>query len=292
MHHTEPDLLIELDSACDWPGFRQACRVLLAEGIAPHEVRWCWPESRAGQAVLSTDLFSANAAHAVAGQALTPQMLERLPQRQARPLRVPKQALRTLQNASLHHDPARFELCHRWLDGVQANPQRAADVLDADWCTLARMAHAVGRGIHKMHAFVRFRTTQRAGQPNLHVAWFEPEHHIVEAAAPFFVRRFANMHWAILTPLRCLHWDGQQLHLAPGARASDAPPADAGEALWLTYYASTFNPARLKEAAMQREMPRKYWRNLPETVLISPLVQQARSRTERMLRDAQAGLLT
>ena len=26
-----------------------------------------------------------------------------------------------------------------------------------------------------------------------YVAWFEPEHHIVELAAPFFARRFADM---------------------------------------------------------------------------------------------------
>ncbi|HBK00489.1 MAG TPA: uracil-DNA glycosylase, partial [Delftia acidovorans] len=76
---------------------------------------------------------------------------------------------------------------------------------------------------------------------------------------------------------------GRALRGAPGAPRGDAPPADAGEALWLTYYASTFNPARLKEQAMLREMPRRYWHNLPETVLISTLVQQARARTGQML---------
>lgn len=34
---------------------------------------------------------------------------------------------------------------------------------------------------------------------------------------------------------------------------------------------------------MLREMPRRYWHNLPETVLISTLVQQARARTGQML---------
>jgi hypothetical protein len=34
------------------------------------------------------------------------------------------------------------------------------------------------------------------------VAWFEPEHYIVEAVAPLFERRFAQMRWAILTPER------------------------------------------------------------------------------------------
>ena len=54
------------------------------------------------------------------------------------------------------------------------------------------MAKAVRRDKHKMHAFVRFREVGR--ERNAHyVAWFEPEHHIVEAAAPFFARRFADM---------------------------------------------------------------------------------------------------
>ena len=41
----------------------------------------------------------------------------------------------------------------------------------------------------------------------------------------------------------------------PGARREDAPGADAGEKLWLTYYENIFNPARLKLKMMQKEMP-------------------------------------
>ena len=69
----------------------------------------------------------------------------------------------------------------------------------------------------------------------------------------------------------------------PTASAAQAPGPDAGESLWLAYYQSTFNPARLKEQAMLREMPRRYWKNLPETQAISTLVATARSRTGHML---------
>lgn len=68
------------------------------------------------------------------------------------------------------------------------------------------MAQAVRRDLHKMKAFVRFRSVHderfRAHPEDgpLHVAWFEPEHHIVGAVAPFFARRFTQMRWAILTP--------------------------------------------------------------------------------------------
>src|SRR5690606_35376769 len=96
-------------------------------------------------------------------------------------------------------------------------------------------------------------------------------------------RRFANLAWAILTPERCVRWDGAQLQFGPGASVADAPPADAGEALWLTYYQSIFNPARLKLQTMLREMPRRYWPLLPEAQLIPSLSAQAATRSAAML---------
>jgi len=91
------------------------------------------------------------------------------------------------------------------------------------------------------------------------------------------------MRWALLTPQTSAQWDGAQLQFGPGANKSDAPPPDAGERLWLTYYQHIFNPARLKVKMMQKEMPRKYWRNLPEAELIQPLVSAAHQRNGRML---------
>ena len=51
----------------------------------------------------------------------------------------------------------------------------------------------------------------------------------------------------------------------------------------MTYYENIFNPARLKLAMMQREMPRRYWRNLPEAQLISPLSAAAAQRSMGMI---------
>jgi DNA polymerase len=138
-----------------------------------------------------------------------------------------------------------------------------------------------------MRAFVRFRPVadDDAARGPLHVAWFEPEHRIVEANAPWFARRFANMRWALLTPERCAEWDGHRLHLRGGARREEAPAPDAGEALWLTYYRSIFNPARLNLPMMRKEMPRRYWHNLPEAQLIAPVAAEARERSGRMLAE-------
>jgi uncharacterized protein YecE (DUF72 family) len=55
------------------------------------------------------------------------------------------------------------------------------------------------------------------------------------------------------------------------------------EELWRTYYASTFNPARLNLDAMRAEMPRRYWGDLPEAQLVRELAREAPRRVAIML---------
>ena len=275
-------LTVVLDAPDDFAGFRQAARVLLALGAAPEAIHWRWADTL-GTCAAEGDLFADSAPAGAKARVLKPDALDHLMPAPGRPVQIRKPQLAVLRNACCHRNPGRFALCYRWLWRVQRMPELAADALDADWRDLERLAHAVGREIHKMHAFVRFRPTQDASGQPLHVAWFEPEHYIVRAASGFFMRRFTNMRWAILTPDCSVQWDLHTLQWAPGATAAQAPGPDAGEALWLVYYQSTFNPARLKEQAMLREMPRRYWKNLPETQSISSLVATARSRTGHML---------
>ncbi|MDP9899721.1 UdgX family uracil-DNA binding protein [Variovorax ginsengisoli] len=278
---------ITIDGDTDWLGFRREARALLARQVPPDEVSW---HTRASAA---EDLF-ASASSEDEAAALAPD----LPRATARVAAssnsavVPASFLRLCETVILHHDPDRFGLLYRLLWRMVQEPGLRHDPLDADRVRAQHMAQAVRRDMHKMKAFVRFRTVEQAeGEAPLHVAWFEPDHHIVEAVAPFFVRRFTQMRWAILTPERSMQWrpdDAQgALQLGPGARRQDLPPADAGEQLWLTYYRHIFNPARLKLAMMQKEMPRRYWRNLPEAELIDPLAAQALARSGQMI-DAPA----
>jgi DNA polymerase len=259
-------MLVRLANETDLAGFRREARALLARRVAPEHVHWS-----AGP--YNDDLFAAEEGgvteQAAPGGAIT----------------VPPAFLELCQSVVLHSEPQRFALLYRLLWRLVHEPGLRHDPLDPDMLQARQMAQAVHRDIHKMHAFVRFRQVPDREQPldPLHVAWFEPDHHIVEANAPWFRRRFANMRWAILTPERCVEWDRQQLHFRAGATRSDAPPADAGEQLWLTYYQSIFNPARLKMKMMQKEMPRKYWRNLPEARLIAPLAAQAQERSGVMI---------
>ena len=99
------------------------------------------------------------------------------------------------------------------------------------------MAKAVHRDVHRMQTTVRFREIGREQKAH-YVAWYEPEHHIVEATAPFFARRFADMPWSILTPEVCAHWDGHAVAITSGIEAAEAPGPDRLEETWRRHSAS------------------------------------------------------
>ena len=211
---------------------------------------------------------------------------------QATPLRsglsVPATFMELAGRVICHRDPGRHALLYRLLwrigQGERGLLQRA---LDADVHRLRGLEKSVGRDLHKMKAFVRFRPVP--GQDNTYAAWFEPEHFIVDRVAPFFLRRFACMRWSIHTPYRSVVWDGQALWWGDGGDREAVPEEDAGEKLWQAYYANTFNPARLNTRMMRQEMPQKYWHLLPETHLLPELVRTAGSRVQAMAeRQAQA----
>ena len=198
-------------------------------------------------------------------------------------LRVPARLLDLLARVACHRDAARHALMYRVTWRVtHGEPQLVDDAADGDIIALTRMAKAVDRASHKMTAFVRFREVATAEGARF-VAWFEPEHDVLVRTAPFFVRRFASMHWTIATPDGVAHWDRKTLAFAPADDAIVAPQADAAQALWLAYYEAIFNPARLNVRAMRREMPQRYWANLPEAQRIAPLVARAHERAGRMV---------
>src|SRR5262249_28808114 len=169
---------------------------------------------------------------------------------------VPAKFVEIAKAAILHCDGERFALLYRLLWRLVGNHDLLDVATDADVARISAMARAVHRDEHKMHAFVRFREVGRERDAR-YIAWFEPEHHIVELAAPFFVRRFADMPWSILTPELCAHWDGLAVCFTEGVAKSEAPTEDRLEGLWRRYYASIFHPARLKGKAMTTGKPER-----------------------------------
>jgi probable DNA metabolism protein len=248
---------VQLGSDTDFDGWRRAARALAHAGVPPDKVVWTVgaPDLLGGDQV---PLSTAMGTHA-----------------------VPAAFIPLASTVVLHSDPERFALLYALLWRLRGEKGLLSVSIDPLVTRVERMAKAIRRDIHKMHAFVRFREVND-GQGSHHVAWFEPDHHIVAAAAPFFQRRFAAMRWSILTPEQSAHWNGIDLVIGAGA---PKPPiqAEGAEDPWLTYYASIFNPARLKVAAMRAEMLRKYWKNLPEAVLIGPLIATASARSKAML---------
>jgi DNA polymerase len=257
--------LITLPEADDFEFWRDQARALVQCDVPPDRVAWAEPGG-------PRDLFAQ-------GRRRLPS-----PPPDARPVRASRAFVQLAKSAICHSDSERFALLYRLLWRLQANPRLLEDGADPDVRRLEELAKAVRRDVHKMRAFVRFRLVESEADGEEHyVAWFEPEHHILRANAGFFVRRFANMKWSILTPKGSLHWSGDTLEEGPPAQRSDAPSGDPTEDLWRKYYASIFNPARLKIGAMLKEMPRKYWKNMPEAALIPELVAGAQARESQMV---------
>ena len=250
----------------DFEGWRDAARNLAAARVPAWDVVWQVGETPA-------DLFGDEA------------VLET----HAPPLRVPRPFVDLARTVILHADPQRFALLYTLLTRVLAQPKVIDDRADPLIRKLDEMAKSVRRDIHKMRAFVRFREVEADGDTR-YVAWFEPEHHIVRENARFFVNRFTAMHWSILTPEVSVHWDGETLTEGPGATKADAPEGDPIEDVWKTYYASIFNPARLKVGAMLKEMPKKYWKNMPETALVGELIAGARAREVAMIEKGRSAV--
>ncbi|WP_206456145.1 UdgX family uracil-DNA binding protein [Aurantimonas marina] len=248
----------------DFDGWRQAARTALALGIPPEEMSFVVGDAAPG-------LFAEPLRDALA-DAVQPTVSKAFPD--------------LARKLVCHANADRFVFAYRLLWRLQTERKLLEISSDLDVLRATAMEKAVRRDSHKMKAFVRFREVED-GEGGMHyVAWFEPFHHVVELTAPFFARRFTGMVWTILTPERSAHWDGSDLTFLPGATKDMRPEGDDVEALWLTYYASIFNPARLKVKAMQAEMPKKYWANMPETALIRPLIEGAEAASRRMLATA------
>ncbi|OHB28914.1 MAG: uracil-DNA glycosylase [Phenylobacterium sp. RIFCSPHIGHO2_01_FULL_69_31] len=256
--------VVRLAHETDFDGWRQAARGLRARKVPPEAALWTVD----GEATLF-----GNAAEPVQPTDIRADF------------RVPKAFVDLAARVILHRSNERFTLLYRLLWRLHDERDLMHIASDPDVARANHFAKEVSRAAHKMKAFVRFRLAADEGG-EAYVAWFEPAHRVAEATAPFFARRYANMRFSILTPDACVHWDMVELSFTAGADPADAPSEDALEDYWRTYYASIFNPARLKVGAMQMEMPKRYWRNLPEAALIPELIAQAQGRTDTMVRQA------
>ncbi|MBB5224144.1 DNA polymerase [Amaricoccus macauensis] len=243
-----------LHDGADLDGFRAAVRRLIAAGARPEEVVFA-----------SGSLFAA------------------APETDAPAVMLPRRVADLVRLVTCHRDPERYALLYALIWRMHSGEKHLLDVAsDPLVYRLQRLAKSVRRDLHKMHAFVRFRRIETPDGERF-IAWFEPENFILEATADFFITRFRSMDWAILTPIGRMRWDRTRLSYGPPASRDEAPVADPFEDGWRGYYESTFNPARVNLAATRAEMPKKYWKNLPEAAAIPEMIRNAPARVKEMI---------
>ena len=262
--------MIEVTFKSDFMSWREKARQLFLADYPPDRVVWIEADDEQNSFAFASDSVPS---------------LADLSSGRVQP-RVPKEFLETAKLVAVHRDGRRWNLLYRMLWRLNHGEPHLLEVeTDDDTLLLQRMVKSVGRDIHKMHAFVRFRKVEEEGTNDpLYLAWHCPDHAIFKLAAPFFARRFKTMRWSILTPDGSAYWDGKRLDFGPGVSATMAPKAhDDLETLWRSYYGAIFNPARVKTTAMKREMPVRHWRTLPETTMIPELLADSAQRVATML---------
>lgn len=242
--------------------WRGAARELIVRRVAPEFVEWL-SEPEDG------DLFSA-AVDDEAGAPPPPSTL-----------RMPRQLMELLESAACFSAPDRWSFLYKVVWRWQLGERDVLSPADPDGSRLHGMVKAVRREEHDMHAYVRFRERKEDDGAPRFVAWFEPTHDVLPQVARHFARRMGNVTWMIATPAAAVLWDGEQLHAAPSLLRSAADIEDAGEALWLTYYRSIFNPARLNADLLRSHIPSRFWKNLPEGAIVPAMVSAAANGERR-----------
>lgn len=281
----------------DW---RRRARELAARRVHPDHV--AWTDAAAGASLFDDDPPSSPDSADPTGPAEADRAPDGDPSDADSPtkLHVPERFVERAQIVACHRDESRWDLLYRvlWRLSVEGDRGLLEDAADPDVRRFDVFHKQVRFDAHKAKAFIRFRrvassdrsspdstpdSAARSTPDDRFVAWHRPQHRVLSLVAPFFARRFGVMRWTIFTPLESADWDGRRLALGPGVEADPLQQRDELEQLWRTYYASIFNPARIKVGAMLREMPRRYWATMPETSIVDELLRDAPHRVKEMM---------
>ena len=269
--------IVAVDSFDTW---RDAVRVLLAQNVPPHEVQW---QSSTRH---DDDLFGGLTQAAASASSKTDTQTGAT---LAVTMRMPRALMGLLENAACFRADDRWAFLYRVVWRWQHGEKTVMSAADEDGRRLHAIAKTVHREAHKMNAFLRFR--ERAielGAPRF-VAWFEPMHDVLPRVSAHFARRMGKTSWLIATPHATAVWDGKTLLQGPPSATGPLDVEDEGEQLWLAYYRSTFNPARLNTHAMELHMPVRYWKNMPEAILIPDLISRAAAGAQRIGQTESVG---
>lgn len=285
--------VIDLDSFEVW---RSASRDLLKRRVPPDSVTWVNSRrGETGQTVFEQEsLFPHEKSLENSNKIKKPKNKKNIKSisvqshpKERSQFKVSKRFLDLALYVSCHRDETKWSVLYRCLWRMfNSEPYLLSISSDDDVRLLFKMEKEVSRDRHKMKAFVRFRKVDNESGEEAFIAWHQPSHYVLRLAAPFFVRRFKVMNFAILTPDESIYWDTKTLLVGEGEPRTKAPKNDELEELWLTFYRHIFNPARIKVSMMKSEMPKKYWHTMPETQLIPTMLAEAPERVRKMIRDS------
>jgi probable DNA metabolism protein len=132
-----------------------------------------------------------------------------------------------------------------------------------------KLANKVHREAHRMKGFIRFQQTSE----NHYFALISPRYDVLPLVRRHFESRFADQHWIIYDTLRnyglCydrqhtrqLHLDAEDLEAFCGKDLADEQLC---QTLWQQYYAAVNIQQRNNPKLHLRQLPRRFWRYLPE----------------------------
>ncbi|MFC3608302.1 TIGR03915 family putative DNA repair protein [Stutzerimonas tarimensis] len=255
--------------------WRDQARLLLAERVPPEAL--CW-QSRED----ADDIFAG----------LASSVAQTSP---AAGIRLPRAVLARLQEAARYRAEDRWAFLYRVLWRYLEGDHSVLLPGDVDGSRLEQRIRNVRREAHQMQAFVRFERRAWPDGSEQYVAWYEPRHDVLDLLGEHMSARLGRTSWLIATPDAGLRgvggaWDYRAPCPEPWrALAQDKSLPEPSGDLWLAYYASTFNPARVNEKLLASHLPRQLWRHLPEGVLIGGLIRQARLGGQRDGQSAAVG---
>ena len=259
--------------AMDFPQWRQQARLALANGIAPEAIHW--QDARQAEGGLfgcDQELDAEEPAVTTAADST---------------VRIPASFLQTLRRLAAVSYEDRWNFLYKLL--VRVSREGAGlltDPLDEDAQQVRSWLKELHRDSHKMKAFLRFRQKS----DNFYTARYEPQHFVLQDLQEFFCKRFASMNFVIETPWERLAYIGGEGQHEWTREPWQGIEDDAMDELWLTYYKHTYNPARMNLKATLAEMPKKLWKNMPETKLIPELLAGSAAAVAEMIDKAPLSL--
>lgn len=174
-----------------------------------------------------------------------------------------EETLDIISYALNHRDPDAATWVLKYIIHCFKDPKRAFDYQNSLVMRVTKLSRQVSLESHRFTGFVRFSLVD-----SLYVAKIDPDHDILEFIAPHFAERFPDMNFIIYDEGRhtaILSRNGEWTLKKDIQLNQDLLKTDSSTDKWREYFNNISIAARENRRAQKRSMPKRYWKNLPET---------------------------